>query len=200
MVRGFSNNSGEMFIPLTVLFTFLPGQGTIEVPGRLLTSNGKPVAHAAVWLSGGIQAAELPRNAVIDQRGKTFEPHVLVVPRGTTVAFLNNDTVLHNVYAQFDAKRFDLGLYPKGQIKRQLFDKVGVVSVRCNIHAQMSAYILVVDTPYYAVTDKDGRFKFSAVPPGTYRLQLWHESGAREERPVEIKAPVQPLALILPPR
>lgn len=116
------------------------------------------------------------------------------------MSFPNNDTILHNVYAQFEAKRFDLGLYPKGQSKSQVFDKPGVVSVRCNIHSQMSAYIVVVETPYYAVTDDKGRFHLSGIAPGTYQLHLWHESGRHDERPVVVKSGGGPLELTLPPR
>lgn len=157
------------------------------VQGRITLPGGAPARDAAVSLQGAAHAAPL-RGAQIDQRGKTFLPHVLVVPRGTRVGFPNNDLVLHNVFAQFDAKKFDLGLYPRGATAYQVFDKPGIVAVRCNIHAQMSAYIIVVDTPYYATADRDGRFQIAGVPPGTYQLRVWHESGATLERTVTIPA------------
>ena len=184
---------------LTMFLTPLlrPEPGAVD--GRL-TLGGRPAADAAVWLTGGSRRAEPVKDAAIDQRGKAFSPHVLVVPRGSVVAFPNSDALLHNVYAQFEAKRFDLGLYPKGQIKRQQFDRAGIVSMRCNIHSQMSAYIVVVETPYYAVTDRRGRFHLPAVPPGTYRLHVWHESGARDERTIAVGDDPAPLEIALPQR
>jgi plastocyanin len=113
--------------------------------------------EAVIYLEGGQKAVPLP-HAMVDQRNKTFVPHVSVVTVGTTVRFPNDDTVFHNVFAYFQAKRFDLGIYPRGASKSETFDKPGLVALLCNIHSNMSAYIVVVDTPYYAVSDSSGRF------------------------------------------
>ena len=88
-----------------------------------------------------------------------FLPHVSVVTAGTLVHFPNDDTVFHNVFAYFQAKKFDLGMYPRGATKSVTFDKPGLVVLLCNVHSDMSAYIMVVDTPYYAVTDKRGQYR-----------------------------------------
>lgn len=167
--------------------------------GRITLPGGGPARDAAVTLQGAARPTPL-RDARIDQRGKTFLPHVLIVPRGTRVSFPNNDQVLHNVFAQFDAKKFDLGLYPRGASVSQTFDKPGLVALRCNIHAQMSAYILVVETPFYAVTDRDGRFRMDDVPAGNYQLRVWHESGAILERTVTLPAASETFDLALPGR
>jgi plastocyanin len=184
-------------LPMALLLSLglIPKATTVQ--GQITAQNGKPAANAVIWLTGGNKKAEPLTNAVMDQRGKTFLPHVLVVTRGTKVAFPNSDTIMHNTYAQFEAKRFDLGLYPKGQVKYQSFDKTGVVAVRCNIHAGMSAYVVVVETPYYATTDAKGSFEIPNVAPGTYQLHVWHESGVEIEKMVVIKDKNEPLTLTL---
>jgi plastocyanin len=185
------------FLPIALFLSlgFTPKAPAVQ--GQITGQNGKPTANVVIWLTGGNKKAEPLTNAVMDQRGKTFLPHVLVVTRGTKVAFPNSDTIMHNTYAQFEAKRFDLGLYPKGQIKYQSFDKTGVVAVRCNIHSGMSAYVVVVETPYYAITDTKGSFNISNVAPGTYQIHIWHESGVKEEKTIVIKEKNDPINLTL---
>ncbi len=112
-----------------------------------------------------------PRLAQINQ---SFEPHVLGVPVGTTVEFPNMDMVYHNVFSYSKTKRFDLGYYGKGKSKRVTFDKPGIVQVFCDIHSTMSAYVLVVDTPFVTQPDDDGSYSFSDLPNGTYTLTVWH--------------------------
>jgi plastocyanin len=155
--------------------------GVVEMPRKGWARD------AVISLEGEKKAAPL-KNIVIDQRDKLFIPHVTVVTRGTKVAFPNNDTVFHNVFAYYNAKKFDLGFYPRGKTEYQTFDKTGVVALLCNIHSEMSAYILVVDTPFYAVTDKNGRFRILGVEPGTYTLTVWHESGAKLSQTVKVEA------------
>lgn len=157
-----------------------------EITGKVNLANKKAASEAVVYLQGDKRAEPMPK-AVIDQRNKTFLPHVLAVTRGTTVDFPNNDTVYHNVFAYFEAKKFDLGMYPRGATKRVKFDKPGLVVLLCNVHSEMSAYIMVVDTPYFAVTDKQGRFHIGNVPPGKYTLHVWHESGEMLHQPITVK-------------
>lgn len=152
---------------------------------------------AVVYLDGpGLHAAPLPK-AIVDQRDKVFSPHVSVVTRGTTVRFPNDDSVFHNVFAYFQAKKFDLGMYPRGASKSVTFDKTGLVVLLCSIHSYMSAYIMVVDTPCYAVCDGKGHFRLPPVPPGTYILSAWHESGATLTRTVTVGGANTPLAFML---
>lgn len=169
---------------LTALIALIP---TGDLSGVVL-DRGRPVANAAVWLSGDF--ASTPKRAVIDQRNLMFQPHVEVVPVGSTIDFPNHDDVFHNVYAEFQAKRFDLGSYPKGSKKSVRFDKEGVVSVLCNVHSSMSAYIVVVDTPYFAKTDRQGRFSIH----GNWRtatLHAWHESGKTAKMELSGQSSVQ---------
>ena len=160
-------------------------------------SDGHGAARGAVvYLSGTASASPLP-NASVDQRDKMFTPHVSVVTRGTTVRFPNDDSVFHNVFAYFQAKKFDLGMYPRGTTKKVTFDKTGLVIVLCNVHPCMSAYIMVVDTPYYAVSDNGGHFRLPNVPPGNYTLHGWQESGATLTQTVKVGVQPQALSLAL---
>lgn len=151
-----------------------------DLTGTVTLPDGRPAGGAVVYLKGS-GASPAPLKAVVDQRDKTFIPHVSVVPVGSTINFPNNDTVFHNVFAYFQAKKFDLGMYPRGKTKTVKFDKPGLVAVLCNVHSDMSAYIMVVDTNWYAVADRDGRFKVAGVADGEYTLHAWHESGVTAE-------------------
>ncbi|HLJ55997.1 MAG TPA: carboxypeptidase regulatory-like domain-containing protein, partial [Chthonomonadaceae bacterium] len=161
--------------------------GAAGVTGTVSMAGHGAARDAVVTIEGGKTAAPLTK-AVMDQRQKTFLPHVLVVTKGTKVDFPNNDTVFHNVFAYFKASKFDLGMYPSGASKSITFDKVGVVQLLCNVHSDMSAYIIVVDTPYFAKTDKSGHFQIAGVPPGSYTVRVWHESGAAVTQPLTVEA------------
>lgn len=161
-------------------------------------TDGHGAARGAVVYLTGSATRPLPMTtAMVDQRDKMFTPHVSVVTRGTTVRFPNDDTVFHNVFAYFQAKKFDLGMYPRGTTKKVTFDRTGLVIILCNVHSYMSAYIMVVDTPYYAVSDASGRFRLPNVPPGTYTLHGWHESGATLTQTVTVGGGPQALSLSL---
>jgi plastocyanin len=112
---------------------------------------------------------------VIIQRDATFRPHVLPVMVGTTVQWPNNDDIYHNVFSMSEAKQFDLGFYRSDEIKRVTFDKPGRVDVFCSIHTRMSCIILVLENPFFSSTDKNGDYRITNVPAGTYRLRAWHE-------------------------
>src|SRR5947209_12903357 len=101
------------------------------------------------------------------QKNKTFTPHVLAIPAGSTVEFPNSDPIFHNAFSNYDGQIFDIGLYPPGTTRSITFRRPGAVRVFCNIHAAMSAVILVVDTPYFAVTDESGAFSIEGMPKGT---------------------------------
>jgi plastocyanin len=174
---------------------FAPATHATGVAGQITLPSGT-ARGAVVYLEGGASSTPLA-HAVVDQRDKMFLPHISVVTRGTTVRFPNDDTLFHNVFAYFQAKKFDLGMYPRGATKSVTFDKTGLVVLLCNVHSDMSAYIMVVDTPYYAVADGAGRFNLPNVPPGTYTLHAWHESGAQLTRPLTVGAQSAPLALAL---
>ena len=123
----------------------------------------------------------------VSQKRAMFSPHVLPVMVGTTVEWPNKDDIYHNVFSYSEAKSFDLGLYKDPEIKSVTFDKPGQVDVFCSIHANMSCVVLVLQNPYFAVTDDRGVYTITNVPPGTYRLKAWHERLPRQT--VEITVP-----------
>jgi hypothetical protein len=126
-------------------------------------------------------------------------PHVVAVMTGTVVDFPNSDKTYHNVFSLSKAKRFDLGRYAAGRSKAVRFDRPGVVRVFCDIHSHMSAFVLVFNHPFFNVTEPDGRFRLSEVPPGTYTVVGWYEGEARVTRSVTLAAgAVVDLELVVP--
>ena len=139
----------------------------------------RPEPNAVVWLDApAAPSAPRAETVVLDQRNQSFYPHVLVVRVGTKVELPNNDRVFHNVFSFHDGKRFDLGLYPVGTSKRVTFDQPGLSRIFCNIHPNMAAYVMAVDTPYFALSDSKGRFQMSSVLPGTYIYHAWRPGGS----------------------
>lgn len=129
-----------------------------------------------------------PTARIMEQRNRTFAPHVLVVPLGSVVIFPNFDPVFHNVFSASDTKPFDLGLYKSGEAREVLFDHEGTVRLACNLHANMSAFIVVVSAPHYVVTDSSGSFSFASLEPGKYTLKAYSErSLAPYTQEIEIK-------------
>ena len=147
--------------------------------------------HAVVYLESAPRAAfgELPAGrARLDQRGERFIPHVLAVTVGTVVDFPNNDTTYHNVFSLSQPRTFDLGRYAPGRTGSVRFDRPGIVPVFCDIHSPMRAYILVFSHPFFDVTDDDGGYEITGVPPGDYTLRVWSELGEAPPRLVTVAA------------
>lgn len=144
--------------------------------GTITLSNGKPAAAAVICLEGAAKAKPL-EHVVVDQRDRRFLPHVTVVTVGTKVDFPNHDSVFHNVFTEYHSQKFDFGMYARGKTKSQVFDRPGLAVLLCSIHSEMSAYVMCVDTPYYAVCDGRGHFHIPVLPGGTYGVRIWHESG-----------------------
>ena len=131
-----------------------------------------------VWLEARRRtAAKAGQKVVLDQRNLTFFPRVLAVQVGTTVEFPNNDRVFHDVFSFRDGKKFELGLYPVGVVKQVPFDRPGLSRMFCNIHPAMAAYILAVDTPYFAVSDPRAGFTIAEIPAGAYTYRAWRPGG-----------------------
>jgi plastocyanin len=149
-----------------------------EISGRVTDPQGHGIAEAVVFVEEMPQGVALPaakRTAVMDQVHKQFVPHVLPVVVGTEVSFPNHDQIHHHVYSFSRTRTFEIPLYKGEHAPPVRFDKVGAVKLGCNIHDWMSAVILVVPTPYFAVTGADGAFTITDVPPGTYSLVAWHD-------------------------
>jgi plastocyanin len=131
-------------------------------------------------------------HVVIDQKKMAFIPHVVAVQQGTTVDFLNSDPVGHNVYwpsiSGNKKLTHNLGTWPKGEKKPFQFNDVGVASLLCNVHPEMSGYVVVVPTPYFAITDKEGNFEIKNIPAGKYTLKTWSEDGKPTTQAVDVSA------------
>jgi len=149
-----------------------------------LTRNGHPpknASKAVVWLTPVGATVEPPRQdpshiPQLVQKNKAFHPSLLVIPVGGKVEFPNHDPFFHNVFSLFEGKRFDLGLYESGTTRFVQFDKPGVSFIFCNIHAQMTAVVIALATPYYAISDPHGDVSLPDVPPGRYDVQVFHSS------------------------
>lgn len=130
------------------------------------------------------------KHAVMDQKGLQFEPHVLVVQQGQTVDFLNSDSVQHNVFWPSiggDKKAgHNLGTFPKGEKRSWKFDHPGVAPLLCNVHPEMSAYVVISPTPYYAETDAAGNYAIKDIPDGSYTVIAWHEGAKPKSQPVKV--------------
>jgi plastocyanin len=161
-------------------------RGRIEVVGKSAAKKRRgTIPGTVVWLTpltaaGGDDTATSllaspPQNSRLVQRNKSFEPHVLVVPAGSNVEFPNRDPFFHNVFSLFEGKKFDLGLYEAGTSRMVRFDKPGISYVFCNIHPEMSAVVLTMSTPLYAIANGEGQVSLAGVPYGRYMLHIWSE-------------------------
>lgn len=148
--------------------------GPVEV--RVAGPSGKPLEGAVVFLEPrDTRASVAPLQGVeIAQIERRFVPEVAVVPVGTAVSFPNRDTVRHHVYSFSPAKKFEIKLYVGTPANPVVFDQTGIAVLGCNIHDNMAAWVVIVDTPWYGRTSVDGRFAWPSVPPGRYRLRTWH--------------------------
>lgn len=148
----------------------------------------KNKSNAVLWLTSLDKAPTLrpasssanPARPRLTQKDKKFDPHILVIPMGTAVEFPNLDPFFHNVFSLFEGKRFDLGLYEAGTSRLVHFDRAGVSYIFCNIHPEMSAVVIALKTPYYAVSDPSGKITIANVPQGRYSVQVWAEGASVE--------------------
>ncbi len=166
-----------------------------EIKGKVSVQGIKSAESIAVYVDAiPDKKFDAPKDhVVIDQRKMAFIPHVVAVQQGTTVEFLNSDPVGHNVYwpsiSGNKKLSHNLGTWPKGDKKPFQFNDLGTASLLCNVHPEMSGYVVVVPTPYFAVTDKDGNFEIKNVPAGKYTLKTWSEDGKPTTQPVDLSGP-----------
>jgi len=170
-----------MIVPLPAL------AGTIT--GKVKAQGLRSAENIMVYLDKIEGPAQAAKPFTMNQKNLTFYPHILPIPVGSTVVFPNSDKVDHNVFSLSRTNPFNLGTYKPGQEKSVQFDTPGIVELRCDVHAEMMAYIMILKNPYVAVTDKAGNFRIpdiawlksagitgaETIPPGTYRLKTWHE-------------------------
>ena len=180
------NRTFALIFAVVLSLSLIATAGTIT--GKVSGVSGE----SAVYVDT-IQGKTFPspsEHPLIDQKGLMFQPHLVVVELGTTVDFLNSDKVAHNVFwtSVGGNKKLghNLGTWPQGEKRSFKFDNPGSVALLCNVHPEMSGYILVVPTPYHAVTDKSGNYKIENVPDGSYTLTAWHEGGKPQSKPVTV--------------
>ena len=159
--------------------------GTVDV--RVQDPRGSVVRDAVVYaVPEGRSVPPARKTAVMDQKNRMFIPHVLAVQTGTSVRFPNSDDIRHHVYSFSPAKPFQLPLYKGTPANPVLFDRAGVVTLGCNIHDQMSAFIIVVDTPYFERTGGDGHATLRDVEPGKYVVHVWYPEMRDEPPPANV--------------
>jgi len=162
--------------------------GTVTGQVQVFDKGGRPatdLADVAVYVDGARTKAA-PARATMAMKRKNFVPRLVVVAVGTTVAFPNEDPILHNVFSVSGENRFDLDLYRTSKVGSWTFQYPGVVRVYCNIHPQMSGVVLVRDNPYFAKTGEDGSFGTPDVPAGKYVLKAWHERGGEAAQEITV--------------
>jgi plastocyanin len=167
-----------------MVFAWLLGTALTMHSQQLLdvTAQAEPMRRqppAAIWLTP-LHAASIPAPAsgktyTLLQKNKQFTPHLLIVPVGSIVHFPNADPFFHNVFSEFEGRRFDLGLYEAGSSKEITFGREGVSYIFCNIHPQMSAVVIALSTPFYSVEGTRGYFHIANVPADDYMLHVWVE-------------------------
>jgi plastocyanin len=159
-----------------------------EISGTVKVAGAASSADAVVYIQqapGTFPA----KNADMDQRKMQFLPHVLPVVVGTTVKFLNSDPTPHNVFSP-DNEKYNLGTWPQGQTKDHVFAACPkppcVYTQLCRVHPEMEGFVVVLQNPYFAVTDKDGHYKIDTVPPGTYTVAVWHPKAKAQPKPAVV--------------
>jgi plastocyanin len=174
-----------LVILVTISLALSASAGTIS--GKVSGVSGESVVYLDV------QGKTFPAptaHPVVDQKGLMFTPHLTVVQAGTTVDFLNSDTVAHNVFwtSVGGNKKLthNLGTWPKGEKRSFKFDNPGAVPLLCNVHPEMAGYVVVSPTPYFATTDKSGEYKIENVPDGSYTVTAWHEGAKGQSKPLSV--------------
>ena len=180
-----------MMSRLLILFSVLPafthagsfaGQVELRDSREKAVLKGRDYSGVVLWLEpvSGKPPVQ-PGRATMLQKDKKFIPHVLTVRSGSVIDFPNQDPIFHNAFSNFSGQVFDIGLYRPGSTRSVTFNRPGIVRVFCNIHPHMSAVIVVVDTPWYTTTRQDGSFRINDVPPGEYRVHVFHERATADE-------------------
>jgi len=178
----------KLFVLAVLIAGLAVGAWAGDIEGKVTGMKGKSVVYVDTIAGKTFPAPK--DHPVMDQKGLMFSPHIMVVQQGTTVEFLNSDTVQHNVFwtAIGSDKKLghNLGTWPKGEKRSFTFDKPGVVPMLCNVHPEMAGYLVVSPTPYFSETDDSGAYKIKDVPDGSYTVTAWHEGAKNQSKPVTV--------------
>jgi plastocyanin len=167
----------SVFAVASVSGATVKGKISLEASKEKRVKHKRDFSSVVVWLEprGDLKLPVSHRRVVMEQKEKTFSPHVVAIPVGSSVDFPNFDPIFHNAFSNYNGQNFDVGLYPPKTSRTVKFNREGVVRVFCNIHPAMSAVIVVLRSPLFAVTGEDGLFEIRDVPPGDYTLGVFHE-------------------------
>jgi plastocyanin len=188
---GRSVKSAFLIFSLSLLLVFPVWAG--DVTGKVTVTGpeaGNDFSDVVVFLEAA-DGKKFPPPAgrpSMASKNKTLVPTVVAVMAGQQVEFPNADPIMHNVFSVSKPKNFDLGLYKKGILPKVKFDTPGTIKVYCNIHETMLAFIVVLETPFYAITDKSGAFTIKDVPAGNYQISTWYRYAAKTQKPLEVTA------------
>lgn len=183
-VRGKVTILKRLTRPKMALGTYESRGVTVNVDDPVLETE---LSRTVVYVENESGAKPPPAHAVMNQRKKRFEPEVIVVPVGSTVAFPNNDPIFHNVFSLSGPKKFDLGFYSAGQAREVQFSKPGIVQVYCHLHSNMSAAVVVTPGGHFAKPGPDGRFQLDGLAAGEYRLVVWHKAAGFFRRTIRLR-------------
>ncbi|MCF6248364.1 MAG: hypothetical protein L3J69_13545 [Desulfobacula sp.] len=170
-----------------------------NISGRVKAQGLRKQDNILVYLTKTPDQAAPPKEAfILDQNNLTFLPHILVIPKGATVSFPNNDKVDHNVFSLSRTRKFNFGSYKPGVSQDVTFDKPGIVELRCDLHSEMISYILVLKNSYFALTDKQGNFAIdvTGLAPGKYMLKTWHEKLKNSKLRLELPGAVNKQSIL----
>jgi len=174
-------------LPLILAAVCVTAQAS-EITGKVTAGKGISVVYVEAIPGKTFPAPDKPLE--MDQRSLLFQPHILIGVAGSTVEFLNSDKVAHNIFwpAISGNKKMghNLGTWPTGEKRSFKFETPGIVPLLCNVHPEMSGYVIVTPTPFYAETDAAGSFKISNIPDGSYTLTAWHEGFKNQSKPVTV--------------
>ena len=181
---------GKAVAVLAVVMVLALAASAGSISGKVSGLSGESVVYVDAIAGKTFPAPA--EHVIIDQKGLLFQPHITVVLVGTTVDFLNSDKVAHNVFwpsLMQGTKKLpgkNLGTWPTGEKRPFKFDQPGVAALLCNVHPEMSGYVVVVPTPYHATTDKSGNYKIDNVPDGQYNVSAWHEGAKNSTKAVTV--------------
>jgi plastocyanin len=182
---------GSVCTAIVLAYVASPIGASDSITGVVKVTGLASSADAVVYIQQAPGSFTPAKPAQMDQRQMQFVPHVLPIVAGTTVKFLNGDPTPHNVFSP-DNEKYNLGTWPQGQSKDYTFNKCAktpcVYTQLCRVHPEMEGYVVVLQNPFFAVTNKEGHYQIDNVPPGSYTLAVWHEKAKAQPKPVIVDA------------
>lgn len=187
LLAAFALSTAAGLVGLVAAIPEAAAEATGRIAGTIEVAVAKHKANAVVYVKGGDKGGKAAKSVKMDQNGLVFVPRVMPIQQGWTVDFTNSDPVGHNVFTM-DGEKYDLGTWPKGEKRSYTFQKTGVYRQLCRVHDDMIAYVVVLDTARFGVSDKNGAFALEGLPAGDYTLGVWHEKLGAQDVNVSVAA------------